>query len=196
MSYISANRRLTDDEMKQNAEYIRAYLEPQGWSLNAIAGMLGNMQSESRMNPGAWQRYVEPYSNLNTGFGLVQWTPASKYIDWCNANGLTPENMETALERINWELANGVQYYQKPAYPLSFAEFKVSTESAYYLGGAFLINYERPADQSEANQDKRGQQAEYWYNYLSGAEPVPPTPPDPVLRRRKMPIWMMCRRVS
>ena len=39
------------EQMEVNARYIWAYLQMQGWTLNAVAGVLGNMQSESAINP-------------------------------------------------------------------------------------------------------------------------------------------------
>ena len=49
-TYNSSNT-LTMEQMKVNAIYIWNYLREQGWTLNAVAGMLGNMQSESAINP-------------------------------------------------------------------------------------------------------------------------------------------------
>lgn len=161
MSYISANRFLSTEEMKKNAKFIFNYLRPRGWTINAIAGMLGNMQTESTINSGIWQNLDS--GNTSLGYGLVQWTPATKYLDWCDDNGLEPSAMESALKRIEYELENGLQYYPTDNYPETFKQFKTSTKSAYYLGMAFLLNYERPADQ---NQTKRGTQAEEWYEYL------------------------------
>ena len=157
---ISGNWFLTLEEMKTNARYIWNYLGVRGWSINAVAGMLGNMQTESSINPGIWQSLKE---NINNGFGLVQWTPASKYISWCEERGLDPADMDSALQRIEYELDNGLQYYKTSDYPLTFKQFKVSEEDPYYLGMAFLRNYERPANK---NQPKRGEQAEFWYEYL------------------------------
>ena len=174
---ISANRYLSESEMKQNALYIYDKLSRKGWTLNAIAGMLGNMETESTINPGIWQNLDA--GNTSLGYGLVQWTPATKYIDWCNERGLEPSDMDSALARIEWELENGEQYYETDAYPLSFAEFKKSTEDAYYLAMAFLLNYERPQNQ---NQPARGEQAEDWYAYLlevtGGQIPDEPDNPD------------------
>ena len=51
-TYNSSNT-LTMEQMKVNATYIWNYLREQGWTLNAVAGMLGNMQSESSINPRA-----------------------------------------------------------------------------------------------------------------------------------------------
>lgn len=170
---ISGNRYLTRAEMQVNARYIWKYLGARGWTLNAVAGMLGNMESESTINPGIWQNL-----NVNVGpaFGLVQWDPYTKYTDWCAERGLDPAHMDSALMRIEWELANGGQYYATPSYPETFAQFKVSTKSANYLGMAFLANYERPRN---PNQPERGTQAEYWYTYLLNNPVDPDTPGDP-----------------
>lgn len=164
-TYISKNAFLTEAEMTVNARYIYDYLTSRGWSPTAVCGMLGNMETESTINPGIWQNLDA--GNTSLGFGLVQWTPSTKYTSWCSARGLEPSSMVSALARIEWELANGEQYYPTDAYPLSFAEFKVSNKSASYLAQAFLLNYERPADQT---QPARSTQAEKWYEFLKGSE--------------------------
>lgn len=164
-NFIAKNAFLTEQEMAINARYIYDYLTARGWSPTAVCGMLGNMETESTINPAIWQN-LDAY-NVGLGYGLVQWTPSTKFTDWCSANNLDPAHMDSALKRIEWELENGEQYYPTDAYPLTFAEFKVSTESASYLAQAFLLNYERPADQ---NQPARSTQAEKWYKLLKGSE--------------------------
>ena len=164
---ISANRALTLEELQNNATYIYWYLGNRGWTLNAIAGMLGNFETESYINPGLWQNFAV---DVGPAFGLAQWDPFTKYTNWCADQGLDPADMDSALQRIEWELENGEQYYATSGYPETFAEFKVSTKDPYYLGMAFLLNYERPANQ---NQPERGEQAEYWYTYLSGINITP-----------------------
>lgn len=160
---ISSNRFLSLAEMQTNATYIYWYLSSRGWTLNAIAGMLGNMQTESTINPGIWQDLNE--GNLSGGVGLVQWTPATRHLEWCEARGLDYAAMNSNLDHLEYEVNDGDDYYPTASYPETFAEFKVSTKDPYYLGLAFLANYERPA---EPNQPIRGEQAEYWYTYLSG----------------------------
>ena len=49
-TYSSSNA-LNQAQMEINATYIWSALSQQGWTLNAVAGMLGNMQSESTINP-------------------------------------------------------------------------------------------------------------------------------------------------
>ena len=146
-------------------------MEPQGWTIHAVSGMLGNMQSESSINPGIWQNLDD--TNPDLGYGLVQWTPSTKYTSWCAERGIDPSDMDSAILRINWELENNQQYYPTTQYPLTFAEFKTSTRSPYYLAGAFLYNYERP---QTPNPTLRGQQANAWYQYLTGETPPTPTP--------------------
>lgn len=70
----------------ETAKTIWDYLVSQGWSKTAVAGLLGNMQSESGIIADRWESDI--VGNMSGGYGLVQWTPASKYINWANANGL------------------------------------------------------------------------------------------------------------
>ena len=49
-TYDSSNA-LTLEQMQVNAIYLYSALSSKGWTLNAIAGILGNMQSESSINP-------------------------------------------------------------------------------------------------------------------------------------------------
>lgn len=164
-SVLSGNRYLSVEEMQPNASYIAAYLAANGWTLNAIAGMLGNMQHESTINPGIWQSLNE--GNLSGGFGLVQWTPATKLIEWAESTGRVYTDIDAQLERILWELANGEQFYKTDAYPITFEAFTKSSKSPEYLAGAFLYNYERP---KEYNITPRQTAARYWFNYLSGID--------------------------
>lgn len=170
LEVISGNRFLTMAEMENNARYIWNYLGPRGWTLNAVAGMLGNMQTESTINPGIWEGLIT--GNTSGGFGLVQWTPASKIINWANSQNRDYSDMDVQLDRLDYELEHGIQYYPGKDYPETFAEFKASTKDPYYLGLAFLANYERPA---VSYQPKRGDQARAWFEFLS-ALPAPDGP--------------------
>lgn len=148
--------------MTSNAHYILKYLRARGWTKNAVCGMLGNMETESTINPGIWQRLQE--NNMNGGFGLVQWTPASNFINWANENGLHYLNIDSQLMRILYEVENKIQWYSTSNYPMSFANFTKSTKSPSYLAAAFVYNYERP--RSYSTLSTRQAQADYWYNNL------------------------------
>ena len=163
MAVHSSNSYLSTAQMTDNAQYILDYLLDKGWTKNAICGMLGNMQRESTINPGIWQNL--DVGNTSLGFGLCQWTPASKYISWCEENNLDPDEMDSNLERILWELDNGEQYYATEDYPETFKEFTQSTKDVTYLASAFLHNYERAGVSAET---ERQTNAQYWFDNLEG----------------------------
>lgn len=174
-------------EMHNNAKYIWNYLGTQGWTLNAVAGMLGNIEAESRMNPGIWQstneasaRALDPDTRTESdrtkykshGYGLTQWTPFWKYTDWCLKNGYEKSDMDSALKRIEWEVSENKQWNLNDKSIKTFKEFTQSTLPAYDLAGVFVSNYEVCKGFSTFEvQDYRGKNAEYWYEYLSQYSP-------------------------
>lgn len=186
MTWVGGNRYLSLSEMQINAWYIKDKMLPLGWTINSVCGMLGNMHIESTINPSIWQNLSV---NPNLGFGLVQWTPAIDYINWCNSVGRDYEHMDTNLYRINFELENGLQYYPTTIYPMTFQEFKESLDSPSLLADVFLKNYERPSNQ---NQPIRGVHANYWYEYLTGDNP--PEPPYPIVTSKSMSLIYYLRR--
>lgn len=135
---------LTEAESLQNAQLIATLCSGWGWSKNAICGMLGNMRHESSVNPNIWEF---GYNHSTTrGYGLVQWTPATKLIDWANANSLDYTNGDTHMARINYEKANGIQWIATSTYNYSFDAFAVSTDTVSNLTWAFARCYERPLE--------------------------------------------------
>lgn len=164
MAWIVTNEYLNDTEQQNNATEFYNYLAPLGWTVNALAGMLGNIEVESTINPGLWQGRHE--GNLDGGFGLVQWTPARNFIEWA---GETYATGERQCERFIYELQNGLQYYATADYPLSFREFSQSTNpDIAYLVRAFEYNYERAGDPDIPLRESNGLK---WYQYLSGMPP-------------------------
>ena len=182
--WIKSNNYLTKAEMENNAIIVYAYLSKNGWTLNAIAGILGNMESESNINPWLWEDLTV---NYNKGYGLTQWTPATKYIDWA---GTEWKNPDRELDRILWEANYNVQWFKNPnaptpVPPISFKEFTQSLEPPETLANYFLWYYEHPA---VTIQPARAQQAKYWYDFLLDI------PIDPTGKKKKFPVWLMCRR--
>lgn len=152
---------LTTDQEK-NAWAVWSYFKARGWTEEAIAGMLGNMQSESGIMPD-----IDEISG-GGGYGLVQWTPKSKLVDWCNARGLDYRTIDSQCQRIQWEVENNVQWfpnYERPDLPnISFKEF-TQLKNIKLAAEYFIAFYEHPA---EVNQPIRGTQAQYWYDRLHG----------------------------
>lgn len=170
-SYFNESEPLSQSEMELNATYIYSYLNNMGWTLNSISALLGNLQAESTINPGRWQS--DSVGSNSNGYGLVQWTPATKYIEWL-PDGSDASTMDNNISRILYELANGIQWIATSSYNLTFKEFSNSNNSVEYLSKAFLLNYERPADQSESVQNYRASLGAKWYSYLTGETPSGP----------------------
>lgn len=164
MSWIKGNRYLNETEMQNNALIIKAYLVSKGWSINAISGMLGNMESESTINPGIWQNLIEGSAG-GGGFGLVQWTPWTNFTIWARDNGYEPDDGNAQLKWIDEETESFGQWIATADYNFSFSTFKTSTESPSFLASAFLKNFERAGDEVEA---ERRAQAEKWHSFLLG----------------------------
>ena len=176
MAWISGNRYLSMSEMQNNVDIIHYFFKSQGWTDNAIAGMLGNMQSESTINPGIWENLTPPSgTQTKVGYGLVQWTPYTNYSNWAGSSW--EDNGQKEMERIIYELDNGLQWISTNKYQLSFREFTLSELSPAYLAQAWLYNYERPGS---LDQPQRSTQANYWYEYITGQTPQP-----------EFPIWLL-----
>lgn len=181
---------LNESQRKVNATYIYKFFKDKGWTVNAIASMLGNLQHESSLNPGRWQSDIIG-SGGGGGYGLVQWTPYTNYTNWVDNNNLGNwESLDNNLARIEYEFENGLQYYATDSYPESFYEFSRSTKDLSYLTTAFLRNYERAGVEA---LDTRINYSNAWYTYLTSGEEPPQViePVDPgtggttTLRKKK-----------
>ena len=180
MTWISGNRYLNESEMQNNATIIYKYLTEKGWSINAICAMLGNMQSESTINPGIWQSLDE--GNTSLGFGLVQWTPSTNYTDWAISNGFEISDGLGQLKWIDEVTTSFGQWIKTDSYNLTFEEFKTSSNSAEWLASAFLKNFERAGVEVE---DQRRSQASEWFAFFEGSEVEPSPDPVPTLTKKK-----------
>lgn len=186
-SLFSESEPLSQSEMNLNADYVFKSLSlHNGWTVNAVCALLGNMQAESTINPGRWQS--ENVGSTSNGYGLVQWTPSTKYTDWCSEKGFSdPSEMDANISRIVYEVENAIQWIARDDYSLSFEDFTKSNESISYLAKAFLLCYERPADQSESVQNYRSELANDWYTYLSElySGTLPDTPTGTITYKKK-----------
>lgn len=136
---------LTEGQSLSNAQLVANHFNGSDWTREAISALLGNMRHESSINPNMYE-YGYDWSE-DRGFGLVQWTPRSKYWDWAISQGLDPREGNSQLARINWEATNNVQWIAIADYGyMSFADFRANTGgwSVDYLTEAFTWSYERP----------------------------------------------------
>jgi hypothetical protein len=153
MEWITGFQRwLSEDESLHNAQLVANHFLTKGWTKNSICALCGNMRHESSINPDMYEYGYEWIDNR--GYGLVQWTPRTKYTDWAIANGYAYENGDSQLARIDYEadqniqwIADGhrVRYNKESKYNFSFAEFRANTTLTIdQLTEAFLWNYEGP----------------------------------------------------
>ena len=179
---ISGNFYLSYSDMIKNGKEFDTFMSGHNFNIYARCAMLGNIQEESGINPGIWE-YLKK-GNLSGGYGLTQWTPATKIINWLNENGYEIDSGIGQMLRIVWEKDNEQQWGSTSGYPLTFHEFATYTNSSMtdeeickYLANAFLRNYERPQNQ---NQPKRGINAYEWFKILNGIRPIEPEPGEPI----------------
>lgn len=147
--------------MSQNetAQRIWNYLTSKGWGSQSVAAILGNMQSESGIIADRWESDIA--GNMSGGYGLVQWTPASKYINWAKSNGLVYQDVISQCKRLEWEVNNNQQFYHPS---MTFRQFTQSKQSPEELAEIFIRYYERPYN---PHQPARKTQARYWFNVLN-----------------------------
>lgn len=190
----------TTEAQANNAYCIALYLLAQGWQLEAICGMLGNIQSEGMTQPGYWQS--NNVGVMTTGFGLVQWTPATKYINWAAdtwgaSDPWAPYYYSGWYEcyRIACECVFGLsgQWIATSDFDLSFREFAQGLgligndkwDRTEYAASAWLYNYERPANPTGAESQRRAR-AHAWmqrfndlfpdYQEITRLKPTPQIP--------------------
>ncbi|XUB96139.1 phage minor structural protein [Enterococcus sp. DIV2384] len=164
-------------EKEKNAWAVWQFLKSKGYSEQATAGILGNMDQESGIMPDIDEGGGGP------GYGLVQWTSpiagesGRAYVQRLLAQaGISGDyrNITTQLKLLDWHMHNG-QYIPSAAYPYSVAEFKALTDIGTATM-AFEANFERPA----VTHPERIPMAQYWYNLLKDLKPSKLTWMNPV----------------
>lgn len=166
---------LSEAESLHNAMLVAQFFLPRSWSTNAIAAMCGNMRVESSVNPDMYE-YGYDWED-DRGYGLVQWTPRSKYWNWAVSQGLPPREGDSQLMRIVYEQENGLQWIATQDYPITFTQFTQSTEDVEWLTEAFTWNYERPNEQAGwESMPQRKAFASLVYEEIEDFDPSPPRP--------------------
>lgn len=155
-------------EKEKNAWAVWQFLKSKGYSEQAAAGILGNMDQESGIMPDIDEGGAGP------GYGLVQWTSpiagesGRAYVQrLLGQAGISGDyrNITTQLKLLDWHMHNG-QYIPSAAYPYSVAQFKALTDIGTATM-AFEANFERPA----VTHPERIPMAQYWYELLHNLKP-------------------------
>ena len=157
-----------------NANVIKDYFLAQGWTINAIAGLCGNIQQESTFNPAL----QEVGAGENGGHGLVQWTPPTdlfhvmdvlygSHAEWTDGQkqlSVIFAEFQQSSGIKNWGIEP--QWYPRHGYTMTWREWTQSTADAGYLAMAFQEEYERPYV-IHAEREAFGQR---WYRYFTTGE--------------------------
>lgn len=157
-----------------------------GMTPAGAAGSMGNQKAESGLNSRNLQNSFEKklgytdatytaavdsgaytnFANDGAGYGLCQWTyPTRKaaLLAFARAAGKSIGDEDMQVDFFVKEL--------KESYPKVWAVL-TTTKSVREASDAVLLNYERPADQSESVRDKRAGYGQTYYNkYATGKEP-------------------------
>ena len=183
----------SQDQEDNAAEVWMWLVDVNGWTEEAAAAVLGNMQHESYLNPGQFE--IGFNYSMQHGFGLGQWTPATKisnYVGSTNhdamADGAKQMNylVSTPSQYTNYYLnPDGTSsYYNESGVPYfsDMDDFSHSTASVRDLTKTWAICWEKPGSSAYANSiSNRMDDAEYWYGVFTGNPPTPPpTPPSPL----------------
>lgn len=178
---------LTQSQKEQNVRIIYSFFHALGWTNNAIAAMLGNMELEGQLNPAQWEYGYGVYGG---GFGLSQWTPYTKLSTWLGTGWET--NYTGQLQRINWEAQPANQGVQWTPYGVvtiegetfnfenyTFQQFAHdTTHTLRWLVACYEQSYERGTPAINT----RYSYAASWLTFING-----------ISSSRKLPLWMMCR---
>ena len=151
-----------------NEEKIWKFLKSKGFTDFGVSGLMGNLYAESGLSPINLQNSYEKKLNFTdqsytqavdngsytnfvkdaAGYGLAQWTYWSRkqnLLNYARSVGKSIGDLDMQLEFLCKELSG---------YPTVWKTLQSAT-SVFEASNAVLLQYERPANQSEAVQNKR-----------------------------------------
>lgn len=168
---------------KTNEEKIWNYLYSKLGNAYGVAGIMGNIQAECGLKPNNLQNSYEKklgmtddeytaavdngsYTNFvydKAGYGIVQWTYWSlkrDFLAYVQSKGASIGDLEIQLEFLCKQLSEN--------YAPTVWNVCKSATSVLEASNAMLLKFERPADQSEAVQQKRASYGEAFYAKYAG----------------------------
>lgn len=182
-------------KQKHNADKIYSVVHALGWTDNAIAAMLGNMQIESGIDPGC------SYPKIGTTFATIDNAHATNYPDnaygllqWKGRGSVDPSNNQLVgyairyntewyegdiqMQRLTWEFQEPAKFHPQTVDGIywTFSSFATSHATPTKLAKVWMICYEGTWSKLSTRQSN----AESWYDYIhSSPGPEPPEPPEP-----------------
>lgn len=164
--------------MADNAQTIWTYFKNKGFSDCGTAGLMGNLYAESGLIPTNLQNSYEKklgmtdaqytnavdngtYTNFvkdSAGYGLAQWTYWSRkqnLLQFCQSQNKSIGDLNAQLDFLYSELTTSY---------ISLVQILKTASSILDASNAVLLQFERPADQSAAIQQKRASYGQNYYN--------------------------------
>ena len=162
------------------------FFKSKGLNDYGIAGLMGNLYAESGLKPTNLQNSYEKslgmtdaeytaavdcgaYTNFaqdSAGYGLAQWTFWSlkqEMLNFIKNKGKSIGDGETQMEFLAHQLST--------SYSSVWATLK-NAKSILEASNAVLLKFERPADQSEAVQNKRAEYGKVYYDKYATKEEI------------------------
>ena len=167
--------------MATNEQIIWEYLRKYGLSEAGTAGLMGNLFAESGLIPTNLQNSFEKklgysdseytnavdngsYNNFikdKAGYGLAQWTFWSRKQDLLNYAKLKNKSIGDLQMQLDFLMSEFNQGHK------NLLNFLKTTNSVSEASNQVLLQFERPADQSVAVQQKRASYGQLYYNKYS-----------------------------
>lgn len=167
-----------------NEQVIHDYLKQNGLNEYAIAGLMGNLFAESGLNPKNLQNSYENILNMNdnayvsavdngtyknfakdkAGFGLCQWTFITRkqaLLNFARESGRSIGDLQMQLDFLWKELSE--------SYPVVLTTLMTAT-SVRQASDSVLLDFERPANQSESVRKKRAEYGQKYFDLFSSYE--------------------------
>ena len=165
-----------------NEKIIWNFLKQQNFTDAAVAGIMGNLYAESGLSPinlqntynkslgytdeeytkavdsGKYKKFIKD----SAGYGLAQWTYWSRkegLYNYAKSKGTSIGDLNTQLEYLMVELRK----YN------SLMTLFAGTLSVQEASDQFLVQFERPADQSASMKAKRASYGQTYYNQFSNS---------------------------
>ena len=165
-----------------NAQKIWGRLISAGLTPEGAAGLLGNLQAESGLNPRNLQNSFEKklgftdesytaavdsgsyagFVHDGAGYGLAQWTYSSRkaaLLACAKARGRSVGDLDTQVGYLLQELQS--------LFPAVLRLLR-ATDNVREASDCVLLQFERPADRSEGNCARRAGFAQGFYNQFEG----------------------------
>lgn len=169
------------------------YFKSKGMNDYGVAGLLGNLYAESGLRANNLQNSFEKKLNITdeeytrlvdggnypdfitdkAGYGLAQWTYHSRkqyLLKKSQEMGTSIGDARMQCEYLMWEL--------ETSYPSVFRTLKYA-KSVREASDVVLMNFERPADQSEKVQVKRATYGQGYYDKYAGKAAAEPKVEQP-----------------